>query len=70
MSKRAHIRRRPDSDDEDNNQPADDDSNDPNSNDGSDNGYANLFLRLFFYTRFILQNVHGRSEIHAETSSA
>jgi len=37
MSKRAHIRRRRDSDDEDDNQPADEDSNEQNSNDGSDN---------------------------------
>jgi hypothetical protein len=49
MSKRAHIRRRQDSDDEDNNQPADEDSHGPNSNDGSDNGYANISFRLLFF---------------------
>jgi len=39
-SKRSHIRRRRDSDEEDNdtNQPINEDSNDPNSNDGSDGG--------------------------------
>lgn len=39
-SKRSHIRRRRDSDEEDNdtNQPVNEDSNDPNSNDGSDGG--------------------------------
>jgi len=42
MSKRAHIRRRRDSDDEDVNQPADEDSNGQNSNDGSDSGYENI----------------------------
>ena len=48
MSKRAHIRRRQDSDDEDNNnQPADEDSNGPNSNDGSDNGYVNNTFHSF-----------------------
>jgi hypothetical protein len=54
MSKHAHIRRRQDSDDEDNNQPANEDSNGPNSNDGSDNGYANIFPSLFLYSLFFL----------------
>jgi hypothetical protein len=53
MSKRAHIRRRQDSDDEDDNQPADEDSNGQNSNDGSDSGYEIIYfsfvLFIFFY---------------------
>jgi hypothetical protein len=48
MSKRAHIRRRRDSNDEGDNQPADEDSNGPNSNDGSDNGYDNILFFAFF----------------------
>jgi hypothetical protein len=46
MSKRAHIRRRPDSDDEHDNQPADEDSNGQNSNDGSDSGTLIEDLKL------------------------
>lgn len=47
MSKRAHIRRRKDSDDEDNNQqPTDEDNNEQNSNDGSDNGTTIEDLKL------------------------
>ena len=43
MSRRAHIRRRQDSDDEDDNRrPNDDDSNEGNTNQESDNGYAQL----------------------------
>jgi hypothetical protein len=51
MSKRAHIRRRRDSEDEDDNQPADEDSNGQNSNDGFDKGYAIIlfFCRFFMY---------------------
>jgi hypothetical protein len=54
MSKRAHIRRRQDSDDEVDNQPVDEDSNGQNSNDGFDNGYENIcfylcFLFIIFY---------------------
>ena len=55
MSKRAHIRRRQDSDDEDNSQPADDDSNDHNSNDGSDNGYEHLLFSSFFMHCFHIE---------------
>lgn len=59
MSKRAHIRRRQDSDDEDVNQPIDEDSNEQNSNDGSDNnGYekkAFIFFSPYLYN-FFLEN--------------
>ncbi len=54
MSKRAHIRRRRDSDDEDVNQPADEDSNGPNSNDGSDNVYDKTFVFFLFFIPFFL----------------
>jgi hypothetical protein len=53
MSKRAHIRRRQDSDDDVDNQPADEDSNGQNSNDGSDNGYKNICFYLFFFVFII-----------------
>jgi hypothetical protein len=46
MSKRAHIRRRRDSEDEDDNQPADEDSNGQNSNDGFDKGTTMEDLKL------------------------
>lgn len=54
MSKRAHIRRRQDSDDEDNSQSANEDSNGANSNDGSDSGYVNLFLPSVIKVHFPL----------------
>lgn len=49
MSKRAHIRRRQESDDdEDKSHSGNEDSNGPNSNDGSDNGYEHHFDFLLF----------------------
>ena len=44
MSKRAHIRRRQDSDDDEANQPAEEDSNGPIANEGSDGGYRSVDL--------------------------
>ncbi|CAF1603168.1 unnamed protein product [Rotaria magnacalcarata] len=46
MSKRAHIRQRRGSDDDDNSQPGNDDSNGPNSNEGSDSGVSMEDLKL------------------------
>ena len=42
MSKRAHIRQRRSSNEDDDNQPGDEDSNGANSNDGSDGGYRSV----------------------------
>ena len=50
MSKRAHIRRRQESDDEDNSHSANEDSNGPNSNDGSDNGYENISFSVLIFS--------------------
>lgn len=55
MSKRAHIRRRKDSDDEDNDQqPADEDINEQNSNDGSDNGYEHVFFSIVLFSHSLI----------------
>ena len=55
MSNRAHIRRRQDSDDEDDQQPVDEDSNGQNSNDGFDSGYENLFVYIWFNHYFSIE---------------
>lgn len=52
MSKRAHIRRRQDSDDDEANQAAEEDSNGPIANEGNDGGYRSV--DLLFIAQFDL----------------